>query len=438
MRKYLIACAALFGMSYIGHAQVGVGTLSPSESTVLDIHAKDRGGLFPRVHLKDLNELDPVIGKKGDLKIKGLVVFNINPNPNLQDKDLAGKSEGFYVWSGTSWDRLTTRSEILKLIGDNNSNQSLEEIWAVINQLINQTKPGESLKGTSVVLYDFDKEQFYTLVKDDKDNVVSSEVVDLTNVIQKAETKSLINRGEVIADGQKPELVKSLNYDQTKLKKGQIFYEYLGEERDKDGKQIPFYLDITGDVKKTITNNQEVQQIFEETVNKFLTEGGNVFYGDHDEDGNAVTEDVLYSYVINNMTGKREKKIINITETLREILKNENFIKELKEAVSYNISSAITQTNIKYEGKVVNVFSSTATVNSLDAEVVGVEFPDEVGIKALNIFDIKLYSLEGKLITVGITDIKYDGGLLDFSLGSGGLYTPITAGSYKVVVQFTK
>ncbi|MGG5510960.1 hypothetical protein ACPDHN_13500 [Myroides odoratimimus] len=56
--------------------------------------------------------------KKGDLK-KGLIVFNINAS--LEGKDLTGKSEGFYVWFGTSWDRLTTRSEILKLIGDNNN-----------------------------------------------------------------------------------------------------------------------------------------------------------------------------------------------------------------------------------------------------------------------------------------------------------------------------
>ncbi|MGL4584428.1 MAG: hypothetical protein ACRCVU_15785 [Flavobacterium sp.] len=436
MRKYLITCAALFGMSYIGHAQVGVGTLNPSESTVLDIHAKDRGVLFPRVHLTNLSELDPVIGKKGDLKIKGLIVFNINPN--LQDKDLAGKSEGFYVWSGTSWDRLSTRSEIIKLIEDKDGGQSIIDINAILNLLINQTKPGEPLKGTSVVLYDFEKEEFYTLYKDEKGNVTKSEVIDLTNAIRKSETKSLVNRGEVTVDGQKPDLKESLTYDQTKSKKGQIFYEYLGEKRDKDGKQIPYYLDITGDVKNIMNNNEDVKNILQETINNLITEGGNVFYGDHDNDGNAKTDDVLYAYVENKTTGQKEKKIINLTETLREIFKNETFIKELKEAVSYNISSAITQTNIKYEGKVVNVFSSTATVNPLDAEVVGVVFPDEVGVNALNIFDIKLYSLEGKLITVGITDIKYDRGLLDFSLGSGGLYTPIAAGPYKVVIQFTK
>lgn len=68
----------------------------------------------------------------------------------------------------------------------------------------------------------------------------------------------------------------------------------------------------------------------------------------------------------------------------------------------------------------------------------GVVCPEELGIKGINIFDIKLYNLEGKLITVGITDIKYDRGLLDFTLGNGDVYTPIKDGNYKVVVQFTK
>ncbi|MGG5510961.1 hypothetical protein [Myroides odoratimimus] len=53
------------------------------------------------------------------------------------------------------------------------------------------------MKGTYVVLYNFDKEQFYILVKDDKGNVVSSEVVDLTNVIQKEKLNLLLIVGKL-------------------------------------------------------------------------------------------------------------------------------------------------------------------------------------------------------------------------------------------------
>ncbi|WP_286397506.1 hypothetical protein [Myroides odoratimimus] len=44
---------------------------------------------------------------------------------------------------------------------------------------------------------DFDKEQFYILVKDGKGNVVSSEVVDLTNVIQKEKLNLLLIVGKL-------------------------------------------------------------------------------------------------------------------------------------------------------------------------------------------------------------------------------------------------
>lgn len=441
MKKYIIMCTALLGMSYFGHAQVGVGTKNPSPNAVLDLVSNGdnegknhKGVLFPRVHLTSIDELGPVSGVKGDLKIKGLIVFNTNSG--LLGGDLAGVSEGFYFWNGKKWERLTTRDEVLKLIKDGGSQESVADLTAIINLLINQKKPGEPLAGTSVVLYDFEKEEFYTLVKDAKGAVVKSEVIDLTNAVRKVETKTLVNRGEVVTEGQAAVVKESVTYDQTKLKKGQIFYEYFGEKRDAAGKQIPYYLDITGDVKNIFENNEDVKNIFEKTINQFLQEGGNVYYGDHDDD--AKTDDVLYAYVENKATGKKEKKVINLTETLREIFKNETFVKELKEAVTYNITSAIAQTNIKFEGKVVSVFSSTATVKPFDAEIAGVVCPEELGIKGINIFDIKLYNLEGKLITVGITDIKYDRGLLDFTLGNGDVYTPIKDGNYKVVVQFTK
>jgi hypothetical protein len=430
MRKYLILSAALFGMSYLGHAQVGIGTKNPSESTVLDMQAEDRGVLFPRVHLKALNELSPVKGTLGDMKIKGLIVFNINPN--LEDKDLKGKSEGFYVWSGMSWNRLSTRSEVLELIKEIDNS----DINAVLNLLINQTKPGDPFKGTSVVLYDFEKEEFYTLVKDDKGNVVKSEKIDLTNAIRKAETKSLVNRGEVKVDGQAPEVKESLTYDQTKLKKGQIFYEYLGEKRDKDGKQIPYYLDITGDVKNVVNNNEEVRKIFEDIVNKFLTEGGNVFFGDHDDD--QKTDDVLYAYVENRETGKKEKKVINLGENFRELLKNEHFTKEIRDAIGYDITEKAVTTGNKVKGKMIYIFAGLTYIEDLNAETGGVILPAEFANKSVDIFDIQLFDKNGTLEKTGITDVEVRGGKVNFSLGAGGFYTTLPKGEYKAVIQFVE
>lgn len=435
MRKYLILSAALFGMSYLGHAQVGIGTKNPSDSTVLDMQSDKKGVLFPRIHLNQLDELNPVVGQKGDMKIKGLIVFNINPN--LESESLAGKSEGFYVWSGSSWNRLSTRSEVKELIKElTKPNEDITEIKNVVNFLINQTKPGDPLKGTSVVLYDFEKEQFYTITRDKNGEVINTEMVDLTNPIRKAETKSLVNRGEVKVDGQAPEVKESLTYDQTKLKKGQIFYEYLGEKRDKDGNQIPYYLDITGDVRNVVTNNEDVRNVFEDIVNKFLIEGGNVFFGDHDND--QKTEDLLYAYVINKDTGKRERKVIDLGENFRELLTKETFTKEIRDAIGYNITEKAVTTGNKVKGKMIYIFAGLTYIEDLNAETGGVILPTEFANKSVDVFDIQLYDKDGTLEKTGITDVEVRGGKVNFSLGAGGLYTTLPKGEYKAVIQFVE
>ncbi|EHO07495.1 hypothetical protein HMPREF9714_02575 [Myroides odoratimimus CCUG 12901] len=65
-----------------------------------------------------------------------------------------------------------------------------------------------------------------------------------------------------------------------------------------------------------------------------MIEGGNVFFGDHDDDNS--TDEVLYIFVMNPTTGKREKKIINLAETIREIFKHEVVTTEISEALGYN------------------------------------------------------------------------------------------------------
>ncbi|MFM9403712.1 hypothetical protein ACKLNQ_17550 [Myroides odoratimimus] len=196
------------------------------------------------------------------------------------------------------------------------------------------------------------------------------------------------------------------------------------------------------DVLTDVTNNlgdiiQKSGDVFNNILNEHLTQGGTVYYGKID----GKTDDVLYS-IVKDANGKEEKKLIDLSKTVKEILSTENneLITELKEAVSYDITDAIAETNIKFGGKAVSTFSSIATVELNDAEILGVEAPDGLGRADINVFDIKLYTNTGKLVTVGITDIKYNNrsGLLDFTLGSGDIYTPIAAGEYKVVVYFTK
>ena len=75
----------------IGQAQVGIGTTSPAEGSILDISSTDKGILIPRVDITDLSTAAPVTE---DLtNSESLLVYNTNTT--------TGK--GFYYWDGTQW-----------------------------------------------------------------------------------------------------------------------------------------------------------------------------------------------------------------------------------------------------------------------------------------------------------------------------------------------
>lgn len=83
---FLLILVPFFAIS-----QVGIGTTAPSHSSILDIHASDKGLLIPRVDLGDLNTALPI-----DSPEKSLMVWNT-------DIDNSGENEGFYYWNGFLW-----------------------------------------------------------------------------------------------------------------------------------------------------------------------------------------------------------------------------------------------------------------------------------------------------------------------------------------------
>ncbi|RXG11335.1 hypothetical protein DSM03_1183 [Leeuwenhoekiella aestuarii] len=86
--KYLVW---IFLVSIISNAQVGIGTTSPSEGSLLDITSTDKGVLIPRVNIEDLSTQAPVTGNLSTSE--SLMVYNTNTT--------TGK--GFYYWDGTQW-----------------------------------------------------------------------------------------------------------------------------------------------------------------------------------------------------------------------------------------------------------------------------------------------------------------------------------------------
>lgn len=107
MRKILLLLAG--GLcSTAMNAQVGIGTLSPNKSAQLEIVAKDKGILIPRVPLKSIT--DAVTISNGN--VESLLVFNTNPSGTL--------SRGYYYWLDNRWNRIineTDLSTVLKAVG---------------------------------------------------------------------------------------------------------------------------------------------------------------------------------------------------------------------------------------------------------------------------------------------------------------------------------
>lgn len=420
MRRYLIICAALFGVSYLGHAQVGIGTKKPSSAAMLDIVSEDKGVLIPRVALKSNKTFDPI---KGDAKANlGLLVFNTKTAPE------GGLTEGFYFWNGTSWERIANTSEILSII-EKNDTQSTEKIVEITTVVDNLTGKEGDKPGASVVLYDKVENKFYTLITN-KDGTVEKVDLDLSNAIKGAETKTYFKKGKVEEDGQMPVAQELVSLDATKLKKGQIFYEYFGEEVDKDGKPVPQYINMTSDVLTTIKNNQEIKNEIFNTVNNYTKDGGNVYYGDHD--GNDATPYALYT--IDN-TGK--KHLLDLSHTIKEVLTKEtSIIEAVRDGLGYNISSDVVSTGNKFFNNTIFTFGAYTGIREFDAETGGVAIPPAYQDKNIEVLDIRLYNEKNQVVKVSITDIVVEKSKIEFSLGSGLFYTPIESGNYRVVVEF--
>lgn len=91
-------------------AQVGIGTLTPDPSAMLDIESSDKGVLIPRVALTGTNVATPITPAPST----GLLVFNTATSGT----GATAVSEGFYYWNGTQWVRLQTTDNFWRTNGN--------------------------------------------------------------------------------------------------------------------------------------------------------------------------------------------------------------------------------------------------------------------------------------------------------------------------------
>ncbi|OCK44393.1 hypothetical protein BA195_06865 [Tenacibaculum soleae] len=97
-------------------SQVGIGTLTPSESSQLEITSNNKGVLIPRVNIDDLNTTAPITSQVVE---ESLLVYNTNT--------VSGK--GFYYWAENKWNRLVDIDKVLNIIATHSDNQTITSFF---------------------------------------------------------------------------------------------------------------------------------------------------------------------------------------------------------------------------------------------------------------------------------------------------------------------
>ena len=103
MMKNIASIVCFVGLFFHAtlNAQVGIGTVLPDDSSILDITAVDKGILVPRVSLANVTTtmLDGI-----NTAATGLLIWNTNIATT------GGDGIGFYVFTGAFWEKISTEN----------------------------------------------------------------------------------------------------------------------------------------------------------------------------------------------------------------------------------------------------------------------------------------------------------------------------------------
>ncbi|SDQ67459.1 hypothetical protein SAMN05421664_2112 [Chryseobacterium soldanellicola] len=101
--KKIILLTLLSGFIYAQTGSVGIGTVSPDPSAILDIKATNKGMLLPVVSLTSATDLTTVANPK-----TGFIIYNkaiSGVGTNVVDK-------GLYAFNGTIWEKMWTKDNV--------------------------------------------------------------------------------------------------------------------------------------------------------------------------------------------------------------------------------------------------------------------------------------------------------------------------------------
>ncbi|MBB1140230.1 hypothetical protein [Myroides sp. WP-1] len=182
--KKITLLAAVLGASYFANAQVGIGTPTPITSTQLDVTAKDKGILIPRVALTSLDVFNPIEGAQTE----SLLVYNSNG---------VAIPTGFYYWVDSKWNRIVGKAEldqVIENLGDNITNleADVKNLQAVINYILpsNPSNDDTTPETHTTVVYKDGK--FYTVTYDATTQTYTTQEINFEDLVNGAETKTFM------------------------------------------------------------------------------------------------------------------------------------------------------------------------------------------------------------------------------------------------------
>lgn len=204
----------------------------------------------------------------------------------------------------------------------------------------------------------------------------------------------------------------------------EVIYSYAHEVNKPNASGIatvgtPDVLNVTEDVLYSITNNGDVI----EAIKNILKQGGNVYFGDHDN--STTTGDVLYT-VINGVNTP-----IDISGTVLEVITNN--VENIKNILGDKINNTtVVKTGDTFNGGDVYIYTNTTTIAANSAVTTGITIP--AGTVPGTIIGIKVINANG--ISANVTDIVVTAQNIAFNIGTGNMYNILGAGTYDVIVEF--
>lgn len=99
MKKKLLVMLLVLGTAT--YAQVGVGTLVPNTSTMLDVVAANKGIMIPRIQLKNTTDVTTI--STGN--VESLLVYNTQL--------IADVKPGYYYWANNKWNKIISIDDVV-------------------------------------------------------------------------------------------------------------------------------------------------------------------------------------------------------------------------------------------------------------------------------------------------------------------------------------